>query len=653
MLQIRNLSYSIGELELIKLVDWIINPGRRIGLIGKNGAGKTTLLRIIMGELENSFGTILKPKEYTIGYLPQEVIDIKNAPILSCTLEGNQELIDIEAQIFKLHELLEQNSNNQDHILKQLGDLESQYSVLGGYELESIAKKILTGLGFKPNELHRPISEFSGGWRMRVYLAKILLQNPNLLLLDEPTNHLDLESLEWLENYLRSFSGSMIVVSHDRFFIDRLAQEIAELENGRLTLYAGNYHFYENKKALYRSQILKHWEQQKEERQRIQRFIDRFRYKASKAAQVQSRIKLLEKMETIELPPERQRIKFKIQADVISYKDVLNMENVAFQYADDWVLNDINLQIQRGEKIALVGINGAGKTTLTRIINDELHPQKGSIKIGERVNIGYYAQHQVDSLNHDNSIIEEVAYSAANSFRTRLRDILGIFQFSGEEVEKPISVLSGGEKARVSLAKILLSPCNFLIMDEPTNHLDLISKEALEEALAEYDGTLLIIAHDRYFLDKLVSRVIEIRQGRIFEYLGSYTDYLNRREDLTFSDNSDHKTKNSFGSKQQLHTSRKSKEQKRKEAEARQAVSKERNRLQKNITEIESRIDQLFQKKKSIEQDMANPLSYENPEQIAIMKKDYVRIEAELQALETQWEKKQLKYEAIIKELNE
>jgi len=651
MLQIRKLSYSIGELELIRSIDWVINHGRRIGLIGKNGAGKTTLLRILNGELENDSGSVQKPRDYKIGYLPQEVIDIQNAPILSCVLEGNRELIDLEIRIYELHEQLEDNNSNQDRILNQLGDLESRYSVLGGYELESIARKILTGLGFKSNELHRPLNEFSGGWRMRVHLARILLQSPDLLLLDEPTNHLDTESLEWLESYLRSFAGSMIMVSHDRFFIDRLAQEIAELENGRLTQYAGNYHFYENKKALYREQVLKRWEQQKEERQRLQRFVDRFRYKASKAPQVQSRIKMLEKMETIELPPERQRIHFKIQADVVSYKDVLLMENLAFRYEDAWVLKDLNLKIHRGEKIALVGVNGAGKTTLTRIINGELKSQRGLMNAGERVNIGYYAQHQVDSLNLENTIIEEIAYSAATSFRSRLRDILGIFQFSGADVDKPISVLSGGEKARVSLAKILLSPCNFLIMDEPTNHLDLISKEALENALADYDGTLLIIAHDRYFLDKLVTRVIEIRDGELKEYLGSYSDYLDRREEIQLTDKKTAELQQKSQIADNETSGRKSKEQKRREAEARQAVSKERNRLEKSIAEIEEKIDQLTAQKNQIEQNMADPATYENPEQIAELKKDYTRIEEELLLKESAWEETQIKFEAILEEL--
>ncbi len=651
MLQIQKITYVIGEFQLLKSVEWIINPGRRVGLIGANGAGKTTLLRILNGDLEYDSGTILKPKDYTVGYLPQEVVEIHNEPILSSVLEGNRELTELEYQIFEIHRKLETQKHEEKQLLSQLGDLESRYAILGGYEMEDKAKKILTGLGFLPKDLHRPLAEFSGGWRMRVYLARLLLRNPDLLLLDEPTNHLDLESLEWLENYLRTFPGSMIVVSHDRFFIDRLAQEIAELENGRLTHYPGNYHFFEKRKALIREQTIKKWEEQKEERERLQRFIDRFRYKATKASQVQSRVKQLEKMEEIELPPERKRIHFKIQADVPSYKDVLRMNSISFRYEDEWVLRNLNLHIHRGEKIALVGVNGAGKTTLTRLISKELVPQEGTLETGERVRIGYYAQHQADSLHLDKTVYEEVESSAAPSFRTRLRDILGIFQFSGADTEKRIGILSGGEKARVSLAKILLSPCNFLIMDEPTNHLDLISKEALEEALADYDGTLLIIAHDRYFLDKLVHRVIELRNGHLYEYVGSYSEYLNRREEAFEAERGPAAHDAKPDKKEADGSGRKTKEQKRREAEARQAVSKERNRLQKEIGALEIRIDALERRKAEIETILARPETYSDPAQVADLNRELSGTADELHQLEENWTTSQEKLELLLEEL--
>ncbi len=652
MLQIRNLYYSIGELELLKDVNWIINPGERAALIGPNGAGKTTLLRILNGDLEIQSGVILKPKNYRIGYLPQEEVIIEKGGVLSASLEGHTEILDIETEMEDIHNELALSKNNQDSLLERLGFLEARYSMLGGYALESQAKKILAGLGFKESDFLRPISELSGGWRMRVYLTRLLLQEPDLLLLDEPTNHLDLESLEWIESYLKNFAGSMVIVSHDRFFLDRLAQEIAELFRGRLTHYAGNYRFYEKKKVLEQEQILKKWEEQREERQRLQKFIDRFRYKATKAAQVQSRIKRLDKLEVIEIPEKQKTIHFKIKADTQSYKEVLDIENMRFRYDRDWVLKDVRLQIYRGEKIALVGINGAGKTTLTRLISGELIPQAGRLSKGERVHVGYYAQHQIDTLNLNKTIYQEVAVSAAPSFQPKLRDILGVFQFSGDDINKRIEVLSGGEKARVSLAKILLSPCNFLIMDEPTNHLDLASKEALEQALYDYDGTLLLISHDRYFLDKLVTRVIELKDGKLQEYIGDYTNYLNRREQAQEEVESNQKKLKSRGNdKKKASGFKKTKEQKQKEAKERHAVSKERKRLKDEIEQLENKIELLEKQKLDMEALMSNPETYRNAELAARLKNEYNWILQDFTQLEARWEEAQLQYEELLESL--
>lgn len=651
MLQLQNLSYTIAGLELLKEVQWIINPQKRVALIGPNGAGKTTLLRIIAGELEASAGTIIKPKAYRIGYLPQEEIALEKGTVLGTALEGHTEIMQIEEEMDNIHTQLENETGNRQ-LLERLGVLETHYHLLGGYDLEALAKKILVGLGFKQHDFHRPLSDLSGGWRMRAYLARLLIQQPDLLLLDEPTNHLDLESLEWIESYLKNFSGSMIIVSHDRFFIDRLAQEIAELKQGRLKHYPGNYRFYEQKKALEEEQLLKKWEEQREERQRIQRFIDRFRYKNTKAAQVQSRIKMLEKMEAIELPDPPRTIHFKIQADTVSFKEVLSIREMYFRYDADWVLQDLHLDVFRGEKIALVGVNGAGKTTLTRLISGELTPQKGTIRPGERVHVGYYAQHQIDSLNLEQTILAEIEATAARSFHPKLRDILGVFHFSGDDIQKPINVLSGGEKARVSLAKILLSPCNFLIMDEPTNHLDLSSKEALEQALLDYDGTLLLISHDRYFLDKLVTRVIELDQGRLREYAGNYSFYLEKRasrDDAETPVISSKNIKESDADSEGRY--RKTKEQKQKEALARQAVSKERNQLQKRIADLEDEIDHLEKRKGMLEQRLADPDTYKDTPKAIKLKREYEEISVRLPDLEKQWEQCHLQMEAILQSL--
>ncbi len=644
MLQIRNLSFSFGERFILCDANWIINPGKRVALIGPNGAGKTTLLRILAGEIELQGGTILKPKEYRIGYLPQEEIALEQGSVLQCVLEGHRQIVELEEEIFAIHQALDADGGKDHELLSRLGMKEQQYDALGGYQFETTAKALLSGLGFRTADFHRPLSDFSGGWRMRAYLARLLALNPDLLLLDEPTNHLDLPSLEWLEQYLLKFPGSMIIVSHDRFFIDRLAQEITELDRGKLTHYPGNYHFFEQQKRLNEELLLKKWEQVRAERERQQKFIDRFRYKATKAAQAQSRIKQLAKLQEVELPPPPRRFQFQISVPVHSFKDVLQIEHMSFRYDQEWVLRDISLQVYRGEKLALVGVNGAGKTTLTRLIFGQLAPQQGSLKIGERTSIGYYAQHQVDTLNLDATAFEEVAGASAKAYETKVRDVLGMFQFTGDEVYKPIRILSGGEKARVSLAKILVSPVNFLIMDEPTNHLDLASKEALENALLHYDGTLLLISHDRYFLDKLVHRVVEIRDKHLYEYAGNYSYYLQRREqESVAAAEPEEKLPQSLG--------KKSKEQKRQEAEARQAISKERNRLQQEIEQYEAQILVLEKQKSEMEALMAVPDTYRDGDLAASVQRDYRRNKEDLEATVAKWEEAQLAFEKLLEKI--
>jgi ATP-binding cassette, subfamily F, member 3 len=646
MLQINNLSYNIGERDLLKSANWIINPGRRVALIGPNGTGKTTLLRILNGDLTPVSGTIIKPKTYHIGYLPQEEQAGEQGPILEMVLEGHPEVMRLEEQIYDIHQKLDQQTANHDELLERLGGLEFRYDALGGYKLESQAKAILTGLGFAPADLHRPLSEFSGGWRMRVYLARLLLVSPDLLLLDEPTNHLDLPALEWLEQYLLSFEGSMVLVSHDRFFIDRLAEEICELEHGQLTYYAGNYHFYEKQKALIQEQLEKKQQALADERERQQKFIDRFRYKATKAAQVQSRIKQLEKLEEVKAAPPAAHLNFTIRVETPSFKEVIKISDLSFRYAEPWVMEDMNLSIYRGDRIALVGVNGAGKTTMTRLMCSELIPQRGRVTVGERVQIGYYAQHQIEALTAAATVYDEVASTTGRSLLPRVRDVLGMFRFHGSDVFKTVQVLSGGEKARVSLAKILLSPVNFLIMDEPTNHLDLSSKEALENALTDYDGTLLLISHDRYFLDKLVHRVIELKDGRLREYEGNYSEYLAKR-----SAESAREEENEPDQETSTTPAKKNKEQKRLEAEARQSISKQRNFLKSEIEKTEKRIAELEKEKVEAENLMGQPDSYKDGEFAAQLSKKYATVKAELESLMEKWGILQSQFEELMAQL--
>ncbi|MCU0287797.1 MAG: ABC-F family ATP-binding cassette domain-containing protein [Acidobacteria bacterium] len=653
MLQIRDLNYHIGDRQLLAGINWVIQPGKRAALVGPNGAGKTTLLRILNEEIEYHDGSIIKPKDYRIGYLPQEEISLENQSVLQTVLNGQKEIFLLEKQIAQLHETLDTidvDNERHENLLDQLGTLEHYYEAMGGYRLESQAKTILSGLGFFETDLNRPLAEFSGGWRMRVYLALLLLRKPDLLLMDEPTNHLDIPSLEWLEQYLLSFKGSIVIVSHDRFFIDRLAQEIVELDRGRLVHYSGNYHFYETEKELRETLLLKKWKEQKEERERQERFISRFRYKASKAAQVQSRIKQLEKMTVIDIEPPPPRIDFTIKVETPSYKDVLTLNDMSFKYDAHWVLRNINLNIYRGDRVCLIGVNGAGKTTLTRLITGQLVPQQGSAQTGPKTLIGYYAQHQVDTLDLEACAYDEIASTVASSLIPRIRDVLGIFQFRGDDVYKKIKVLSGGEKARVSLAKILLSPVNFLIMDEPTNHLDKTSREALEQALSHYDGTLLLISHDRYFLDKLVNRVWELSDGQITGYDGNYSYYLEKRsiihreisKEITLTP--DKKDPNQFETEPPYLAAsfKKSKEQKRLEAEARQAISKDLNRLKKEVADCEDKINKLETAKKDLEFKMAQPQTYQDSKLAVTLQKEYATVKKDLQAISGKWEVAQI-----------
>ncbi len=645
MHQIKDLSYSIGERKLLDRVSWAVQPGQRVALIGPNGAGKTTLFRIVTGEIEAHSGTTLKPRGFRIGYLPQEEIVVRGETMLQTVLDGQKEISSLEKKIVELHSALGDSSKENDKLLDQLGTAEHRFEALGGYRVETEAKTVLSGLGFSEKDFSSPLSNFSGGWKMRAYLARLLIQKPDMLLLDEPTNHLDLPALEWLEQFLLQFSGGVVVVSHDRFFIDRLVRGIYELDRGQLVYYSGNYHGYEKQKRQREELLRKKWEELREEKKRQERFIERFRSKNTKASQVQSRIKHLEKMETIEILPPPRQMDFNIAVEIHSYNDVLKIEDMFFRYKEEWVLEGLNFHVSRGEKVALVGVNGAGKTTLTKLITGQIFPQKGCVDLGKRTQIGYYAQHRISDLDLESTVYDEVLKTAADKHIPRIREVLGVFLMSGDDVTKKIKVLSGGEKARVSLAKILLSPVNFLIMDEPTNHLDMPSVEALESALDKYKGTLLMISHDRYFLDKLVHRVVEVKDRHLEEYTGNYSYYLEKR-----NIDSENRTQAKESPSRQI-SGRKTKDQKRAEAESRQAVSKKRNRLQKEVDSLERKINTLEAKKIEMEKSLVKPETYKDSSSSVALQKDYASVKKELKKSYKNWESFKLELEDLLNQL--
>ena len=525
MIALETISKGYGGQELLRAASWRIGRGERIGLVGPNGAGKTTLCRIMAGVEEPDAGRVHLDTGTTVGYLPQEVAGGVERTVLAEALSGFDELWQLEARLEELAVAMA-SPDADPALVDRYGEIQHRFEALGGYRLEAQAKVILGGLGFRPDEIHRPLEEFSGGWRMRAALARLLLLRPDLLLLDEPTNHLDLESLGWLENFLASYDGTVVIVSHDRYFLNRMVTSIADVVGGTVDLYPGDYDHYLVEREARRALTEARARNQAKRIEEIERFIERFRYKASKARQVQSRIKMLEKVERIEVDSAARHIHFKFPQPPRTGRVVQRLAGVHKAYGDNVVYAGVDFSAERGERIALVGINGAGKSTLLKMLAGVLPFDAGDRTLGAHVEVHYYAQHQLDALDPTRTVLEEIEAAAPEATHTRLRTILGSFLFSGDTVDKRVAVLSGGEKARLALAKMLVRPAALLCMDEPTNHLDLASKEVLEEALGGFTGTIVFISHDRYFINRIATRVVEVDRGRLTDYLGDYDDYL-------------------------------------------------------------------------------------------------------------------------------
>ena len=528
MISVESISKSYGGQVLFRDLSWRIAERERIGLVGPNGAGKTTICRILAGVDEPDSGRVSRGRSVTVGYLPQEVAGAGAGSVLAEALAGFEDVWALEREMEEIARALE--TVPSEGLTRRYGDVQHRFEALGGYRLENDARTILSGLGFRPDEVGRPLGEFSGGWRMRAALARLLLLAPSLLLLDEPTNHLDLEALAWLENFLAGYDGTVVVVSHDRYFLNRMVTSIAELGPAGMTVYPGDYDAYLVERDARHELLEAQARNQAKRIEEIERFIERFRYKASKARQVQSRVKMLAKVERIEVPGAARRIHFKFPEPPRTGRRVATLTGVHKAYGDTVVYRGIDFDVERGDRVALVGENGAGKSTLLKILAGALAFERGERTLGAHVAVHYYAQHQLDALTPTNSVLEEIIEAAPDLPHTRLRTILGAFLFSGDTVDKKVSVLSGGEKARLALAKMLVRPAALLCLDEPTNHLDLASREVLEDALARFPGTIVFISHDRYFINRIATSVLHVHHGVLTRYLGTYDDFISAQE---------------------------------------------------------------------------------------------------------------------------
>ena len=650
MLEARNLSLSVGTKELLNDSSFRVGDKDHVSLVGLNGTGKTTLLRLISAPNTDSAliisGQFLKSAETTIGYLPQEIsfdADLEKTA-LQYALQANVRLFELSDKITRMeHELALPDQDYEGEAYHQLiehfSDAMHEFDHLGGYTMQSNAEKVLGGLGFSEIDFHKKVKDFSGGWQMRLHLTKLLLQNPTLLLLDEPTNHLDIDSLRWLENYLLNYEHSYIIVSHDRFFLDKLTTKTLEIAFTQINEYKGNYSYYEKEKAERYELMMGKYENDVKKVAELKAFVDRFRYKATKARQAQSRLRQMEKMEKNMQSPEEDlsRISFRFPKANPSGREVMRLDGVKKAYilpdgSKKQVLTGIDLEVMRGDRIAIVGSNGAGKTTFCKILAGHIDFE-GKLTMGHNVSLNYFAQHQTENLSQEKSVYTEMVDSAPTSeAQKKVRDILGCFLFSGDAVNKKIRVLSGGEKSRVALAKILLQASNLLIMDEPTNHLDMRSKEMLIDSLEYYDGTLLIVSHDRYFLDSLVNKVVEIKNGTLQLYLGTYAEYLEKAEKVIEDERKLEAASRQKGQSAPVKVTEKEKVQAEKSASAKKD--------KKKIDELELKINQLEKKKESLETMMATEDFYKKSQnENAKVLDEYHKLCSELSAVFAEWER--------------
>lgn len=635
MVSASNISVYFGGQELFNSISFMVNKGDKIGLVGKNGAGKSTLLKVLSGDIKANQGTISTPNESTIGFLKQDLEfedgrtvkeEAEQAFSAIKTLEG-----DIESINFEISQRTDYESNDYMQLLTRLNDLNERFGLLGGYTIQSEMSQVLVGLGFQATDFNRPTHEFSGGWRMRLELAKILLSKPDVLLLDEPTNHLDIESIVWLEGWLSNYEGAVLLVSHDRAFLDAVTNRTIELIFGKANDYKASYSKYVELRKERQEKQIQSKKNQDKQIQQTKMLIEKFRYKKNKAAFAQSLIKKLDKMEIIEVEQDDSHaMHFQFPPAPHSGKLTLEATKISKSYEQLRVLNSIDLVLERGDKIAFVGKNGEGKTTLAKIIAKTI-PFEGEVEYGFQVKVGYYAQNQSDLLDQHKTILETVEDAADAQSRPRVRDMLGAFLFSGDTVQKKISVLSGGERARVALCKLLLEPVNFLIMDEPTNHLDMLSKDILKTALKNYDGTLIIVSHDRSFLQGLTQKVYEFKNQKIKEYLGDINNFLEQKEVKDFKH---FETKNS---KVQEVTKSKHSENKSTYAQKKQ-LERDIRKTSNRISKLEKQVESLEHELKILDADLTQPEKFKELSSQAGFFESYQQKQDDLSKHISQWE---------------
>lgn len=641
LLALNNVSFSFGARPMLTEANWQIGENERIGLIGPNGAGKSTLLRLIMGEYTIDGGNIQRANDTSIGFFNQDLLSFStDNSILSVGMTAFEKAVAIEKDMESIMKDLETNGDDED-LLLQYSEALHDFEMAGGYEMEHRTAEVLEGLGFSTKDLQRPYNEFSGGWRMRVLLAKLMLQQPDILMLDEPTNHLDLPSIEWLERYLQSYPGTVIIVSHDRYFLDRMVTRIVELFQQQLISYSGNYSFYEVEKATRMEFLEREFENQQKYIDQQERFIERFKAKASKAKQAQSLMKKLDKIERIELPGSsgpKMNISFDVEKQ--PGKIICDLKHVSKSYGDVHILDKANAEIDRGDKIALVGANGKGKSTLLRIISG-MESFQGERSGWHNVKASFYAQHQLESLHLEHTILEEMKNCGSGKTELELRQLLGCFLFGGDDVFKKIKVLSGGEKARVALAKVIAGKANFLLLDEPTNHLDIQSVELLIEALNKYEGTYILISHDRYFVSQTANKYWEIEDGKVNAFPGTYEEWATWKQDRA------ERLKREAA---QLPEPKKQQEIKK---EVKPVDTKEQNdrkrelqKQQKEFQKVEEQLNKAEAEKAKLEQDMADPGIYAN-------KDKFKEVERQYQACLAKTEQLQKDYDTLFEKILE